>query len=478
MKVAFARIKITPKNYVGIPLAGYTPMPACDGKLDDVHAHGVLLEDVALGNIKRHLLLISMDILKPALLFSDYIKEKIQEAHHINPGQVLIHATHTHKGPDVTGEFYKPGGYLALLNGIMGRGNTPDHDRYLVWIARRVVKLVGRLLENLTPAKMAWAKEPIARDDVVINRRHPTWRTRPDLWVFAFRAERDDRLLGFVTHFACHGTTLANTVSKLSADFPGRVVARVEEETGGELTTVYFNGPSGDLNPITTCGTDFDWLEKPENRQAIYGQGGTYKSTKRIGYAIADQALALARGIPTAEFLPRLRFKVFQKTFWVPLKDYAYWGGTFPKNHLIHLAKKYLLLRVAMSHEEPNFPGLAVKHRGNQVAIYSMLQWIQLEIASHDGQTTRDLSILTAPGELFEEIGTNLKARCPTGPENTVIFQNSNDWIAYLFPLHEYEEQGGYEPLPSFSPLCGVYVEAELTKLFREVQLDASFAFS
>ena len=45
MKVAFSHIQITPKAYVGMPMAGYTRPDVCKGKLDDIHAYGVLIEE-------------------------------------------------------------------------------------------------------------------------------------------------------------------------------------------------------------------------------------------------------------------------------------------------------------------------------------------------------------------------------------------------------------------------------------------------
>ena len=43
MNVAFNKIKITPKDYIGKPMAGYARKDPCLGKLDDVHAYGVLI---------------------------------------------------------------------------------------------------------------------------------------------------------------------------------------------------------------------------------------------------------------------------------------------------------------------------------------------------------------------------------------------------------------------------------------------------
>jgi hypothetical protein len=77
------------------------------------------------------------------------------------------------------------------------------------------------------------------------------------------------------------------------------------------------------------------------------------------------------------------------------------------------------------------------------------------------------LGILTVPGELFEDLGKILFKKSPTGKHNTFIFQNANDWVAYLFSPKEYIDYGGYEPVASFSPRCGEYVLKEMLKLLN-----------
>ena len=60
MKVAFNKIKITPNNYIGMPLAGYTREEPCLGKLDDIQANGILIESSSKGTPKKMLIIISM----------------------------------------------------------------------------------------------------------------------------------------------------------------------------------------------------------------------------------------------------------------------------------------------------------------------------------------------------------------------------------------------------------------------------------
>ena len=86
------------------------------------------------------------------------------------------------------------------------------------------------------------------------------------------------------------------------------------------------------------------------------------------------------------------------------------------------------------------------------------------------------MTVFGVPGELFEEIGKRFDEVSPSGPEDTFIIQNANDWIAYLFSLNEYVSQGGYEPLASFSPICGDRVEREMYKLMKEIREGVVFS--
>ncbi len=476
MQASFGAVSITPADVVGRPLAGYTPVPKCTGKHDDIHARAVLIEDVTLGNVKKRLLLISMDVLQIPMLFSDYIKEQIQDAYKIHPNQILIHAIHTHKSLDMSGMFAR----IFKKNGGDGLGTViwniifgayHGDDRYKVWIARRIVHMVGDMIAQLRPAKVAWTKQLID-EDIMINRRHPTRRSRSQMGIIAFKDTKDGEILGFLVNYGMHPTTLSLKTTKLSADYPGRIVHKVSELTGGKVQAICFTAPAGDLNPITTCGTDFEALEKDSD--PVYNQRGTYKDTKRLGYFLGERALEIARGIPDKDYFDTVSFKSHVRTFWVPMKDFTkYFSKSWLGNRLVHLIKRYILFPVALllgDANEPNFPGFAAKHRGFKwVCAYTQIQYISADASRAKHQAT--LAMTGVPGELFEDIAKQFYEKTPAGPTNTFIFQTSNDWIAYLFPLNEYV-LGGYEPFASYSSICGTWVKRKYLQLLEDVDLD------
>jgi len=468
MKVAFNKIKITPKNYIGMPMAGYTRPDPCLGKLDDIFAYGILIEASNKDNSNKYLLLISLDLLKVPMSIADYIKTKVNNIFKfLNPEHILIHCTHTHSAPDLTGEFQFPGGMFNAIKGIMFGMNR--NDKYVVYLIHKVVKMVQKLFDKLRPCKIAWKKISY-NPDIVINRRHPSRRSIPELGVITFRSVDNNEMIGIIINYACHPTTLPGANNKMSAEYPGRIIEKINELTNNTIKVAYFNGPSADLNPITTCGTNYNELDElgKEGRKKMYSQSGTYDDTIRIGNLIAQKALNLAQSIKEENYYDDLEFFGELRKFWVPLKDYKYFGPTWLQNKFSYSLKKFLIIPVTkILSENANFPAFIIKRKPFRIHCYSVIQYIGLKLKSKTKE--KNISFLTVPGELFEDLGEILFTNSPSGKENTFVFQNANDWIAYIFSKKEYIDFGGYEPVASFSPRVGEYTIKEMLKLFEEV---------
>ncbi|TFG25297.1 MAG: hypothetical protein EU533_01290 [Promethearchaeota archaeon] len=461
MKVAFDKINITPNDYQGKPLAGYDRKERCLGKLDEIHAYGVLL-DLSNGKpVKNLLLLISVDILKLPLSIVKYIKKKIMEKFDsFNEDQIIIHATHTHSSFDLTGEFYYQGGALAFLKGIMFADNK--NDMYIVWFANKIAQMVEKLFKELKPCKMAWKKQKF-NPNLVLNRRWPKKKTIPDLGVISFKSVDDGSIIGIIINYACHPTSLSFLNNKLSADYPGRIVSKIESLTNNSIKTIYINGPSGDLNPITTSGTDYEKIN--EDKNLTYNQIGTYKHAIKIGTTIAKEALAIVNSMEEKNYLQDFELEIYSKKVVIPMKDARYFSKVWFSNSLKWLIKKYFLFKVARFDEKSvNFPFFTIKRKNLRRYGESIIHFFMIQSPSG-----KKIGIITVPGELFEDVGKRVIKASPTLEQNSFIFQNSQDWIGYLFPIKMYTEEGGYEPFMCFSPLCGYIIEKELMLLLNRI---------
>ena len=461
MKVAFDKINITPNDYQGKPLAGYDRKERCSGILDDIHAHGVLLGFSNDEDIKKFLLLISVDILKLPLSIVKYIKKKIIEKFDsLHEDHIIIHATHTHSSFDLTGEFYYQGGALAFIKGVMFADNK--NDKYIVWMANKITQMVGKLFKDLKPCKMAWKKEKF-NPDLVLNRRWPKKKTKPDLGVISFKSLNEGSIIGIIINYACHPTSLSFMNNKLSADYPGRIVSKIEAMTNNSIKSMYINGPSGDLNPITTSGTNYEIID--EDKTLTYNQLGTYEHTINIGSAIAKEALAIVNSIEEKDYLQNFDIEISSKKVIIPMKDAKYFSKVWFTNSIKWFIKKHFLFKVARFDEKNvNFPFFNIKRKNLRRYGETIIQFIMIKSTSGE-----KFGIITVPGELFEDVGKRVIKESPTLDQNTFIFQNSQDWIGYLFPLKMYIEEGGYEPFMCFSPLCGYFIEKELMRLLNRI---------
>ena len=458
MNVAFNKISITPKDYIGKPMAGYARKDPCLGKLDDIHAYGVLISQ---NNTKKNLLLISVDFLKLPLSIVEYIKKKLVfKFVPLRSDAIIIHATHTHSSFDLTGEFYNPGGTLAFIKGVLFADNK--NDKFIVWMTNRIVKMVEKLFKDLEPCKIAWKKEKF-NPNIVLNRRWPTRKVLPELGIISFKKLEESKLIGFIINFACHPTTLSFQNNKLSADFPGRVISKIDELTSNKVKSIYFNGPSGDINPITTSGTNLEKID--EDKTLSYDQRGTYEHTKKIGFTIGEEALKIANSIPEENYFTEMDVDIYTKRLLVPQKDAKYYSKVWFSNKIKWLIKKHFLFKLAKFEEKyVNFPFFTIDRKHFKNFAKTIIQF--LKFTASDGNT---YGIITIPGELFEEIGKRIINEAPSPGENTLIFQNSQDWIGYLFPLEMYVNEGGYEPFMCFSPLGGAYIEKSAQKFLNEI---------
>ncbi|MHA2289792.1 MAG: hypothetical protein ACXABG_13490 [Promethearchaeota archaeon] len=459
MNVAFSKVKITPKDFIGKPMAGYARKDPCLGILDDIHAYGAL---IVFNNKNTNLLLISVDILKLPLSIVEYLKKRlILKFSTLKKDAIIIHATHTHSSFDLTGEFYYLGGVLGFIKGVMFADNK--NDGYIVWMVDKIVRMVDTLFKDLEPCKIAWKKKNF-NPGIVLNRRWPTREVSPDLGVITFKKLMSNELIGFIVNYSCHPTTLSFENNKLSADFPGIVISKIDNLTNKKVKTIYVNGPSGDLNPITTSGTNLEEIER--DKTLSYDQHGTYEHTKKIGYIIGEEAFQFATSVPEENYFTDMELEIYTRSFLIPQKDAKYFSKVWLINSIKWWIKKYFLFKIAKFDKKyVNFPFFSVERKHLRNYARTVVKYIRFKVSNGNSY-----GIITVPGELFEDIGKNILQAAPHSQENTIIIQNAQDWIGYLFPLKMYITEGGYEPFMCFSPLCGIYVENNVKKLFEELK--------
>lgn len=188
-------------------------------------------------------LLVVADILFWAPERVDELRQRIAARWPVPPDRIILHATHTHSGPQ-TSTHYAPSLGVA------------DH-RYVA------------LLDNqlITAIAAAWSRrEPVTIErgdgttDIGINRRvwrgdemvigeNPDGPVDRDLAVLRLRATSGETR-AILIHAACHPTTTMDPF--INAEFPGVMCEEIARSDAPDAVVAFLQGCCGDINPRPT----------------------------------------------------------------------------------------------------------------------------------------------------------------------------------------------------------------------------------
>ncbi len=466
MKVGFSGINITPdleKREKPLQLAGYSPRKLCTGIHDDLFARAVYFEGKE-DDITSHILLIMCDILNISGSFADIIKKYISKSIPINPENIMVSATHTHHGPDYDGAF-RPGGNLALFKGFLF---PRPQIRELINLGKKIIQSAKEAYKNRRQAKIGAGQTEISEEDrVMINRREIFNFEKAKypitiIKVISDAQETQGEIIGLIINYACHGTVLPFQNTLITADYICYVIKAFEKKfTSKKGNFVFFNGPCGELNPLSKKLKIKMKKYGPSGvkNTDIYQQKGTFNDAKRIGETIAKYALKIVDDIKCKNYK---NISVIQKIIKIPVKDYNY--GSNMKSALIRLFFRIKLrifsvlkkLKVLKSTVFFNIDNLDLKG-----TVKTPIQIINIG----------DILIATVPGEYFLELGNEVINHARTVFPSKIAFmiELANDSIGYLYTIKAYME-GGYESAFSVIPLGGRFITMKLKKLITNLK--------
>jgi neutral ceramidase len=254
--------------------------------------------------------------------------------------------------------------------------------------------------------------------------------------VLVLRFDRlDGRPFAFLVNFATHPTTLGVHVYEVSADYPGRMQRIVEQVYG---VPVYFTqGACGDVK-AAAIGEDGNFKE------------GEERDIERLGKILAGEVI---KTLENSRRLVDPQLRGALKTVRFPYLDVP------AEQKLLHLVEFHR--REVERWRNPDKETLSGidwedKHI-NRVAMHEdMVGWAtgMLEAARRgtmkdhalgDIQVLRfgeEAALVGIPGELFSEIGMELKRRSPL--PTTMICGYANGTLGYI-PSRTAVQEGGYE---------------------------------
>ena len=184
-----------------------------------------------------------------------------------------------------------------------------------------------------------------------------------------------------LVNYACHGTSLGGRNNKISPEWNGYMLNCIEENIPG-VTGIFLQGAAGDINPRFVGGID--------------GYVDNLIKTKELGYEIGKEVIKVCSGIQTAQPMSS-QIKLVHQDITCP--------------------RKYAAVVENFKNTTLDVPTTAIK--------IDQFTWV------------------TFPGELFHEIGQNVKTITHSAFPFLVGYCNGS--IGYL-PTRAAYSEGGYEP--------------------------------
>lgn len=422
LKAGFGIIDITPE--LGTQIAGYLSPRYARDIHDPLNARSVVFE-----SDEERIAIVGCDLIALPGRYVGMARSIIADETGIPEDHVLIACTHTHFGPSTAGLF----------------GCDPEED-YLAWLVPRLADSVRLAVNRLAPARIGWGIGKEWR--VSFNRRYrmkdgtvcmnpgkgnpnivePAGPIDPDVGVIYLEAI-DGTPMGMIMNFALHYVGISNG-SAISADYFGYFPRVMKKLKGEHFSTVFLNGACGDINNIDVNNpkqlSGDPQIEKVSNTLAGVALGviENLKTTGECKVGAVSGELRFRRKVITPEDIVRAE-RILEKGAEGIEGRYSWLSGmALPVAWEPAIARECLFLK-------------------------DMPEELSTEV-----QVIRigDAAIVGLPGEIFAQIGLDIKARSPF--EVTLVSELSNDYIGYV-PTDEALKDGGYETWAARSALPG-----------------------
>jgi hypothetical protein len=415
-RVGAAATKITPP--LGASMAGYYHERGADGVLDDLYAKALVLEHDG-----EKAALVCLDLISTTRSLVERARAEIEKTTGLKGAHVMISATHAHTGPELA-DRGKRGEALGSASEII----LSYTDRLPALIAESV----KRAEQQLAPARLSVA---VAREEhLSFNRRYylrdgsvgwnpgkrnpdvvmPAGGIDPDVGVLyaetAGAPNQPAKPLATYVNFAMHPDTTGGT--KFSADYPGALARILAGYKGPEMLTLFANGACGNLNHI-----DVNWAAP---------QSGPHEA-HRIGTILAAAVFQAYKQLqPVTPGPLRIRSRLVK----LPVREFT------PEE----LEQARADVRTATDANRVGFMKLV---RGYRVLDSAAREGKPIEVEVQVVALGNEVAWVSLPGEMFVELGLQLKRRSPF--RYTFLAELANGSIGYVPDRRSYAE-GNYEP--------------------------------
>ena len=406
MKAGFAEREYTPAEG---PIPGQIKAHYGKGKLTPLMAHAAVIESKGV-----YAVLLSLDIIFFTVDFATALRERIAKALKISTDCIFVHTTHTHTGCETdvrcwgcpaNPEALIPvadaatqaaiAAYEQMAEVKMGTGRTYE-TRYS--FCRDFFTTDGHVEMNPAATRVPPEKlvSPISDIDQSVN-------------VIRFD-DMEGKPLCFVINYALHLDTNAHP-DKFDADYAGTLREALRRHYGKDVVVVFFNGCCGNINHI-----DF----KNNNHQKTHTHPKTYSSW-HIGEGLAETVREMnPPPYPRAgEILIQGRYCTFPTARRYATPERKEWAKSF----LAHAEKAKAESKSVNYHDEQCAEIYLAEDADKTPRL--------MDIGIHVLQIG-DIVFVGLPGEIFSEIGLQIKALSPFA--HTVVVELADGWHGYIAP--------------------------------------------
>ena len=342
----------------------------------------------------------------------------------ISKPNIIVAATHTHTGPSYFGprrEFYRQ----QVLD---KHGHDPyEKELYRDLLVDRIVQAIIEAKAAIQPVKISagFAREkrlsfnrrfhmkdgsvefnPGVLNSNIVRAAGPI---DPDVGLLLFSRIDDSKPIASLSVFALHLDTVGGTL--ISADYPHYLANSLKQQYGDKFVSLFGIGTSGDINHI-------DVSQRKRN------------SVSKIGGLLAK---SVKQKLGELEPIDEPSLAVCSQVAKLPLKEIS--------NQEIDWATNIL--------EQTKTQEVLFLTRVRACAILDVSQY-KTDTLSAEVQVVRlgrEVALVSLPGEIFVELGIEIKRRSPFA--KTVVFELANNSPKY-FPTKKACAEGSYETINSW----------------------------
>jgi neutral ceramidase len=456
-----AQVNITPP--VGARLAGHFYEAFSSGIHDSLWAKAIVIQQG-----KTKFAFVFCDLIGITAEISTTARVVASKKTGIPVENILIAATHSHTGP----LFYGFQHNYFHNKAIESKGIDP-HEKidYPNFLINQIKTAIITANASLKPIKIQIGIGK--QENLSFNRRYymkdgkvvfnpgplnpdivgPAGPIDPQVGILLMRDVRSNKYVGGLTSFGMHADCIGGT--DISADYPYYLEQSLKKKFGREFISAFSLGPSGDVNDVDI-----------KKDQPIYSDSNTTKIGRALGKTVVD-------ALPQLTEITKPSFALYSSKILLPLQ--------VPTQSQIDSAEELInnLYKVSET-------GAYIKNAGGESGDFLKRVEMSKYIALKDRKPSVEVevqvfrldsrtAIVGLPGEIFAELGIEIKKRSPFA--NTIVMTVCNDKTSYI-PTKKAFKEGSYEVTNSIiKPGGGEMLVETAVKLLHEAKVTSGKGF-